>query len=169
MVLVGRVATTYVAAVGIGMIVRFERLRWQAALARERQLLKQRIELSQQIHDTIAQTASMINPGIHRARALAADSDHDLQSALDGIAELTRSAMWDMRGPSDAGHTVEGRELGQVLWSTKLDKIENLRVAVQVGCLAPGPIPSDSHRGSPAFAAKGEAAVHGPRVATTSV
>ena len=27
------------------------------------------------------------------------------------------SAMWEMRGPIDAGHIVEGRELGRVLWS----------------------------------------------------
>ena len=31
--------------------------------------------------------------------------------------ELSRSAMWEMRGPIDAGHIVEGRELGRVLWS----------------------------------------------------
>ncbi|MYJ58243.1 MAG: hypothetical protein F4088_05100 [Chloroflexi bacterium] len=117
MVLGGRVAMMYVVAVGIGMIVRFERLRWQSALSREQQLLKERIELSQQIHDTTAQTASMINLGIHRARALAAESQPELRSALDATAELTRSAMWEMRGPIDAGHIVEGRELGRVLWS----------------------------------------------------
>ena len=117
MVLIGRVVTMYVVAVGIGMIVRFERLRWQSALARERQLLNERIALSQQIHDTSAQTAWMINLGIHRAKDLAADSDHELQSALDGTAELTKSAMWEIRGPIDAGHIVEGRTLGQVLLS----------------------------------------------------
>ncbi|MDE2744684.1 MAG: sensor histidine kinase [Chloroflexota bacterium] len=117
MVLLGRVAMMYVVAVGIGMIVRFERLRWQSALSREQQSLNERIQLSQRIHDTTAQTASMINLGIHRARALADESDHELQSTLDATAELTRSAMWEMRGPIDAGHIVEGRELGRVLWS----------------------------------------------------
>jgi len=117
MVLIGRVAMMYVVAVGIGMIVRFERLRWQSALSREQQSLKERIQLSQRIHDTTAQTASMINLGIHRARALAAESEPELRSALDATAELTRSAMWEMRGPIDAGHIVEGRELGRVLWS----------------------------------------------------
>jgi len=116
-VLLGRVATMYVVAVGIGTIVRFERIRWQSALSREQQLRKERIELSQRIHDTTAQTASMINLGIHRAKALAAESDQDLLSALDATAELTKSAMWEMRGPIDAGHIVEGRELGRVLWS----------------------------------------------------
>ena len=116
-VLVGRVATMYVVAFGIGTIVRFERIRWQSALSREQQLREERVELSQRIHDTTAQTATMINLGIHRAKALAGESDHELQSALDATAELTRSAMWEMRGPIDAGHIVEGRELGRVLWS----------------------------------------------------
>ena len=135
MVLIGRVVTMYVVAVGIGMIVRFERLRWQSTLARERQLLKERIELFQQIHDTSAQTAWMINLGIHRAKDLAADSDHELQSALDGTAELTKSAMWEMRGPIDAGHIVEGRELGQVLSSPREDS--NLRARFRKPVLYP--------------------------------
>ncbi len=116
-VLVGRVATMYVIAVGIGMLVRFERLRWQSAVSREQQLRRERIELSQQIHDTTAQTAFMINLGIHRAKSLAGESNEELLSALDATSSLSRSAMWEMRGPIDAGHIVEGRELGQVLSS----------------------------------------------------
>ena len=116
-VLVGRVATMYVVAVGIGMLVRYERLRWQAAVSREQQLRRERIELSQKIHDTTAQTAFMINLGIHRARTLAGTSNEELLSALDATSSLSQSAMWEMRGPIDAGHIVEGRELGQVLSS----------------------------------------------------
>ena len=114
-VLVGRVATMYVVAVGIGLLVRFERLRWQSALSRERQLRRERIELSQQIHDTTAQTAFMINLGIHRAKSLAEESNLELISALEATYSLSRSAMWEMRGPIDAGHIIEGRELAQVL------------------------------------------------------
>ncbi len=116
-VLVGRLATMYTVALGIGLIVRFERLRWQSAVLREQQLRTERIELSQEIHDTSAQTAYMINLGIDRAKSLAGDANDELLSALDGTSALTRSAMWEMRGPIDAGHIVEGRELGRVLWS----------------------------------------------------
>ncbi len=116
-VLVARVATMYIVAVGIGMLVRFERLRWQSAVSREQQLRRERIELSQQIHDTTAQTAFMINLGIHRARTLADESNEELLSALDATSSLSQSAMWEMRGPIDAGHILEGRELGQVLSS----------------------------------------------------
>ncbi len=116
-VLVGRVITMYVVAIGIAMIVRYERLRWRAAVSREQQLRKERIDLSQKIHDTTAQTAFMINLGIHRAKTLAGESNEELLAALNATSSLSRSAMWEMRGPIDAGHIVEGRELGQVLSS----------------------------------------------------
>ena len=116
-VLVARLAVMYTVTIGISLITRFERLRWQGALAKERQLLRERIELSQTIHDTTAQTAYMIDMGIHRAKALAGESNEELVAALDATSALTRSAMWEIRGPIDAGHIVEGREIGRVLWS----------------------------------------------------
>lgn len=115
--LVSRVAVLYALAVGIGLITRFERVRWQASVARERQLRQERVAVSQRIHDTIAQTAYMIGMGIHHVRDLAGESDDQLIAALDATAELARSAMWEVRGPIDAGQIFEGRELGRVLWS----------------------------------------------------
>ena len=116
-VLMARLAVMYLMVLGISFITRFERVRWQTAVSRERQLLRERIELSQTIHDTTAQTAYMIGLGIHRARELAGESNEDLVAALDATSALTRSAMWEVRGPMDAGHILEGRELGRVLWS----------------------------------------------------
>ena len=115
--LVARIAVMYILVLAISIIARFERLRWRSSVARERELRRERTELSQSIHDTTAQTAYMIDLGIHRARELAGDSNQELIAALDGTSALTRSAMWEMRGPIDAGHIVEGRELGRVLWS----------------------------------------------------
>ena len=116
-VLVGRLAVMYLMVLGISFITRFERIRWQTSVMRERELQRERIELSQTIHDTIAQTAYMIGLGIHRARELAGESNEDLVAALDATSALSRSAMWEVRGPIDAGHILEGRELGRVLWS----------------------------------------------------
>ncbi len=116
-VLMARLAVMYLMVLGISFITRFERVRWQTAVFRERQLLRERIELSQTIHDTTAQTAYMIGLGIHRARELAGESNKDLVAALDATSALSRSAMWEVRGPMDAGHILEGRELGRVLWS----------------------------------------------------
>ena len=116
-VLIARLATMYTIVLGISLITRFERIRWQTSVTRERELRRERIELSQTIHDTTAQTAYMIGLGIHRARELAGESNEDLVAALDATSALTRSAMWEVRGPIDAGHILEGRELGRVLWS----------------------------------------------------
>ena len=116
-VLAARLTVMYLVALAVSLIVRFERSRWRASVERERQMRRERIEISQNIHDTSAQTAYMIGLGIHRARELAGDSNPELAAALDATMELSRSAMWEMRGPIDAGHIVEGRELGRVLWS----------------------------------------------------
>ena len=116
-VLVARLAVLYTMVLGINLITRFERTRWQAAVSREQQLRRERIELSQKIHDTTAQTAYMIDLGIRRARELAGESNEGLVAALDATSALSRSAMWEVRGPIDTGHIVEGRELGRVLWS----------------------------------------------------
>ena len=124
-VLLARLAMMYTLVLGISLITRFERVRWQTSVMRERELRRERIELSQTIHDTTAQTAYMIGLGIHRARELAGESNEDLVAALDATSALTRSAMWEVRGPIDAGLILEGRELGRVLWShcATLEKI----------------------------------------------
>ena len=128
-VLLARIAVLYILVLGVNVITRFERLRWRASVSRERQLRRERVEVSQTIHDTTAQTAYMIGLGIHRARELAGESNKELLAALDATAALSRSAMWEMRGPIDAGHIVEGRELGRVLWShcATFEKITGVR------------------------------------------
>ena len=129
-VLLARLALMYTIVLGISLITRFERIRWRASLAREQDLRRERIELSQTIHDTMAQTAYMIDLGIHRARKLAGESNEDLVAALDGTSALTRAAMWEVRGPIDVGHILEGRELGRVLWShcATFEKITGIHV-----------------------------------------
>ena len=116
-VLLARLVMMYTIVLGIGFIARFERIRWRSSVARERELRRERIELSQTIHDTTAQTAYMIGLGIHRARELAGNSNEELAAALDATYALSNSAMWEVRGPIDAGHILEGRGLGRVLWS----------------------------------------------------
>ena len=116
-VLLARLALMYTIVFGIGLITRFERIRWQTLVTREQELRRERIELSQMIHDTTAQTAYMISLGIHTARELAGEMNEDLVAALDATSALSRSAMWELRHPIDAGRIFEDRELGRVLWS----------------------------------------------------
>ena len=116
-VLLGRLAAMYALVLCVSLITRFERMRRQAAVDRERKVQQERIEFSQAVHDTTAQTAYLISLGIHRARELVGKSDEELAAALDATAALSMSAMWELRRPIDAGHIFEGRELGRVLWS----------------------------------------------------
>ena len=116
-VLLGRLAAMYALVLCVSLITRFERVRRQTAVDRERQVQQERIEFSQAVHDTTAQTAYLISLGIQRARELVGKSDEELVAALDAAGELSRSAMWELRRPIDAGRIFEGRELGRVLGS----------------------------------------------------
>ncbi len=113
--LAARLSVMYLVAVGVSLIARFERARRQAAMDRERQAHQERIELSQTIHDTTAQTAYVIGLGIDGAMKLAGDSNPALTEKLAATAALSRSAMLELRRPIDMGRIFEGRELARVL------------------------------------------------------
>lgn len=114
-VLAARVSMMYLVAVGICLIIRFERAGRLAAIASERQAHEERAALSQEIHDTTAQTAYVINLGIEGAMKLAGDSNPQLTERLVSTAALSRSAMWGLRRPIDIGRIFEGQELARVL------------------------------------------------------
>ena len=114
-VLMVRIAVMYFTAVGVSLIVRFERARRRAAIDRERLAHRERVELSQALHDSTAQTAYMIGLGIEGAIKLAGDSNPNLTEKLTATAALSRSAMWELRRPIDMGRIFEGRDLVRVL------------------------------------------------------
>ncbi len=115
--LLGRIAAMYGIAGCVSLIARFERVRRRRSAERERELHRERIELSQAIHDTAAQTAYMVSMGVHRAMQLAGDGNRELAETLAATSSLSRAAMWELRRPIDEGYLFEGRELGRVLWS----------------------------------------------------
>ena len=88
---------------------------------RERALQCERVELSQAIHDTAAQSAYMVGLGIDTAIELANAPDDkgrdELIAKLEAIHALSKSTMWELRHPIDAGPIFEGREFGRVLSS----------------------------------------------------
>ena len=107
----------YAVVAAVSLIARFERARTQESVRRERELHAERIELSQTIHDTAAQTAYLIGLGIQRAMRLAGDSNEELAATLAAASSLSRAAAWELRRPIDEGPIFEGRELARVLWS----------------------------------------------------
>ena len=113
--LVVRILVMYAVAATVNLVSRFERIRWRAAVERERELQRQRIEISQTIHDTTAQWAYMIGLGVEGALELADQSNDRLKEKLRQTAELSRSAMWELRHPIDGGQIFRGEELQDVL------------------------------------------------------
>ena len=67
--LFARIVVMYGVVAAVNLVSRFERTRWRASVEREGALQRERIELSQSIHDTTAQSAYMIGPGNRRGQA----------------------------------------------------------------------------------------------------
>ena len=120
-ILFTRIVVMYAVVAAVNLVSRFERIRRREAVERERQLQQERIELSQTIHDTIAQSAYMIGLGLETAIELAnAQNDENRDELLAKLAAthaLSKSTMWELRHPIDIGPIFEGRELSRVLRS----------------------------------------------------
>ena len=117
-----RVLVLYAVSVVVSIIAGLERESRRKGLERERELQRrerelqrQRIEISQTIHDTTAQWAYMIGLGVEQATELADETQEELKAKLRLVAELSRSAMWELRHPIDGGRIFRGEELGEVL------------------------------------------------------
>ena len=117
-----RVLILYAVAAVVSIIAGLERDSRRKGLERERELQRrerelqrQRIEISQTIHDTTAQWAYMIGLGVDGALELVEESNEELKGKLRLVAELSRSAMWELRHPIDGGQIFRGEELGDVL------------------------------------------------------
>ena len=110
-----RVVALYAVSAAVSIITGFGRERRRRGLERERELHRQRIEISQSIHDTTAQWAYMIGLGVDSAMELADESNGRLREKLQQTSELSRSAMWELRHPIDGGQIFRGERLGDVL------------------------------------------------------
>ena len=114
-VLFARIAVMYALVAAIILVIRFERARRIEAVKREQELLQERIDLSQSMHDTTAQSAFMIGLGIETAIEMAGNNDNVLADKLRATHSLLKSTMWELRRPIDMGYIFEGRQLGSAL------------------------------------------------------
>ena len=110
-----RILAMYAVGAAVSFIAGYERKRRRRGIEREQELQRQRIEISQTIHNTTAQSAYMIGLGLETAKELAGESNEELSAKLHATAELSKSAMWELRHPIDGGQIFEGKELGRVL------------------------------------------------------
>ena len=115
--LLARIAVMYAVVAAVNLATRFERIRWRQAVERERALQRERVELSQAIHDTAAQSAYMIGLGIDTAKTLAGEANPELTATLEATSRLSRSIIWELRHPINMGGIFEGRELSRALRS----------------------------------------------------
>ena len=115
--LLARIAVMYAVVAAVNLATRFERMRWRQAVERERALQRERVELSQAIHDTAAQSAYMVGLGIDTAKALAGDANPELTDTLEAASRLSRSVILELRHPINVGGIYEGRELSRALRS----------------------------------------------------
>ena len=114
-VLFYRVGGLYAVMGLVYLIIRVERTRRRDAVEREGELHRQRIEISQTIHDTTAQWAYLIGLGIEAAAKLGERSNREQIEKLDATAKLSKFVMWELRHPIDGGQIFQGRNLNQVL------------------------------------------------------
>ena len=119
--LIWRIVIAYATVASIAMISGFERAIRRDAVERERALQRERVELSQTIHDTTAQTGYMIGLGIDAATERAGDGNEELKATLAATSELSRSAMWDLRRPIGVGLPEGYEERGHGFRSMQAD------------------------------------------------
>ena len=108
-----RLLGMYGVALSANLLTRFERLRGLRAV--ERELSRQRIEMSQAIHDTTAQSAYMLGLGLEQAIEMSERSDPGLTGKLEAMSQLSKSTMWALRHPIDGGEIFSGGTLSEVL------------------------------------------------------
>ena len=115
MELSARLAAMFGVVGAVHVVAGYERTRRRRLRERERTLLEERVELSQAIHDTAAQSAYVLGMGIDMARILAGQSNEELDETLAAASLVSKSLIWDLRGPIDGGLIFGGMDLGQAL------------------------------------------------------
>ncbi len=113
--LIARIYVMFVVVASVNLIARAERMRKEEAVRRERELQRDRMELSQTMHDTTAQSVYMIDLGIQTGLELADKGNQELVGKLEATSKLAKSAMWELRHPIDTGLIFEGKELSEAL------------------------------------------------------
>ena len=146
-VLIARLTAMYAVFAAVNVTARYERTRRSRSAERERALLRERVELSQTIHDTAGQSAYVLGLGIDTARMLAGRSNGELNEMLAAASVLSKTIIWELRRPIDGGLIFEGTELGETLkvHTERFGSIASMPVQmVQLGDEPPLPVETRS-------------------------
>ena len=110
--LFARIAVMYAVVASVNLVSSSERMKRREAVERERALQGERIELSQTIHDTVAQSVYVVGLGVETARDLARKTSDELASRLDETHTLSRTALWGAPAPHRLGADLRGHGPG---------------------------------------------------------
>ena len=89
----------------------------------EREVQRERIRISQEIHDGAAQSAYVLSLGLETCFQLVGEGDGGLQEKLRALHQQSRQALWELRYPINLGPLFEGKGLARILE----DHVDNFR------------------------------------------
>lgn len=98
------------------------------AQAAEREVQRERIRISHEIHDGAAQTAYVLSLGLETCLQLTKGSSPQLREKLKALHIQSKHALWELRYPINMGPLFEGRGLGQILD----DHLNNFRTITSI-------------------------------------
>ena len=101
----------------VNILTRFERRRRLEAAEFELGMRQERIELSQTIHDTVAQHLYLIWLGVESARDQVKETTSALAERLQSVHTMSQLAIWELRHPIDSARVFETPELSTTLSS----------------------------------------------------
>lgn len=110
-----RIGALYLVTALVNLVTRMERIKRRESIDRETELQRQRIEISQTIHNSTAQWAYLIGLGIENIKDDLEAPRDELAARLDVTEGLSKTVMWELRRPIDGGQIFEGMELCDVL------------------------------------------------------
>ena len=132
-VLILRLACMFAIVIGASLIIRIERTRRQEAVEAERarmeenvrleqraqeaerQVERERIRISHEIHDGAAQSAYMLSMGLETCRRLGEKDPSQILDRLEALHGQSKQALWELRYPINLGPLFEGRDLAQII------------------------------------------------------
>ncbi len=148
-VLAIRIATMFAVVVAANLIGRVERDRRREAVEAERVRMeeniqlqqraqeaeqeahRERIRISQEIHDGAAQSAYILSLGLETCSQLAGEDPTLLRDRLEALHRQSKHSLWELRYPINLGPLFEGRSLRQILE----DHLNNFRTITSITAL----------------------------------
>ena len=141
-----RIATMFAVVAAANLIGRVERDRRREAVEAERVRMeeniqlqrraqeaeqeahRERIRISQEIHDGAAQSAYILSLGLESCSRLAGEDPTRLRDRLEALHLQSKQSLWELRYPINLGPLFEGRSLRQILE----DHLNNFRTITSI-------------------------------------